>query len=134
MITVNADTIHSNERIQIESQQELESAFYKYRQGSYGAFDFNHASPFPWLSVLINGTTAYVHYFPSDGHPGFHSVANAGEHPTGQTIHFLQSGGDEGSSFDIDRSMTVSIELAFSAAKQFLSKPSLPTCILWEEL
>lgn len=116
---MNADTINSHERIQIESQQELESALNKYRQGSCGAFDFTHAGPFPWLSILINGTTAYIHYFPSDGHPGFHSVANVGEQLTSQTIHFLQSGGDEGGSFDIDTSPRCGNSIPYRAKLSF---------------
>jgi hypothetical protein len=122
--------------MQIENEQQLEAAFYGIRQGPYGSFEFSHAAPFPSLCILINDSAACIHYFPSEGHPGFHSIAEVGSQPSAsdETLHFRQFADDDGSSFDLPVYMTVPVEVALSAAKQFLSAPSLPNCIQWEEL
>jgi hypothetical protein len=132
---MNADTIRPNHRIQIDDEQQLGSAFHDYRQGSYGAFHFSHAEPYPWLAVLINGSVAYIHYFPTEGHAGFQSVAVPA--PTGdsqQTVHFLQAGDCEADGFDMPAYTTVAADLGLAAARQFLHTRSLPKCIRWEEL
>ncbi len=133
--SMNVDTIRASHRIHIENEQQLETAFAEYRQGPYRAFHFSHAEPHPWLAVLINDSTAYVHYFPTEGHAGFQSIAAPA--PTGdsqQTVHFLQAGGCEADGFDMPTYTTVSAELGIAAARQFLHTPSLPTCIQWDEL
>ena len=132
---MNADTIRPNHRIQIDSEQQLESAFYDYRKGPYGAFHFSHADPHPWLAVLINDTAAYVHYFPSDGHPGFQSLAvPASATDSDETVRFLQAGGCEADGFDLPTYTTVPADLGLAAARQFLHTSSLPNCINWGEL
>ena len=133
---MNADTILPNHRKQIENEQQLDSLFFEVRQGPYGSFGFSHADPFPWLGVLINDSAACIHYFPFDGHPGFHSMAEAGSRSADseETLHFRQLAADDGSSFDLPVYMTVPVEVALSVAKQFLAAPSLPSCIQWEEL
>jgi len=132
---MNADTIRPNHRLQIENEQQLESAFYEYRQGSYGAFHFFHADPFPWLAVLIHASVAYIHYFPTEDQAGFQSRGLATPlAPEPQSFHFLQAGGCEADGFDLPAEVTVPVEIGLDVARRFFRTPSRPTCILWEEL
>ena len=131
---MEVDTISG--RIHVHNQQQLAAAFRERRQGAFAAFDLFLPQPYPWLSVLINGSLAYLHYFPAEGHPGFQSWASAApaSAATDQTVHFLQSSGSEADSFDLPRSTVVPAELALLAAQQFFGAPGLPTCIPWREL
>ena len=126
-----AETINPLEQLAVESDHELESLFRDCRSGSYGAFFFSHGDAYPMLSVLLHESLAYVHYFPAEGEPGFHSIADGSFPASGGTLHFLQPGGDESHSFDIDASMIVSAAAGLSAAKQFLTTPSRPDGVQW---
>jgi hypothetical protein len=129
-----AETINPLEQLEVESDQELESLFRDCRSGPYGAFFFSHSHDWPMLSVLLHDSFACVHYFPTDGEAGYHSITDGSFPASGGTLHFLQPGGHEGHSFHIDASMIVSVGTALSAAREFLTTPSRPTCIQWGEL
>ncbi len=123
-------------RVHVRDHQQLALVFRECRQGAFGAFDLSHQEPFPWLSILINDSLACLHYFPVEGHPGFQSQAGSGLPPTAtdETVHFLQSSGSEGDSFDLPLSVAVPVELALLAAQQFFDTSALPNCIQWWEL
>lgn len=130
---MNADTIIPNHRLQIRTEEELESAFAEWRQDVYAAFHFSHDLPHPWLSVLLNGSVAYIHYFPAPDHPGFQSLnpnPAAGDHCT----RFLQAGGCEADGFDLPAYSLIPAETGLAAAREFLHSTARPSCLAWSEL
>ncbi|MGM9485434.1 Imm1 family immunity protein [Roseateles sp. NT4] len=130
---MNADTIAPKHCLQIRSEAELESAFQACKQGAHAAFHLSHDQPYPWLSVLVNGSLACTHYFPEPAHPGWQSLnpdPAAGE----GTTRFLQAGGCEADDFDMPEYTLVSAEAELAAAKEFLLSPERPSCIRWAEL
>ena len=103
------------------------------RDGDFGAFYVAGASNYPYVAVHFNAEVAYLHYFPSDGHPGFQ--------PTGMTpngfadhVHFLNIDGTEGSAFDMPASTIVDAETAIAAVLEFATNVEMPLSIDWCEL
>ena len=77
------------------------------------------------LSVQINGTIAYLHYFPAEKHPGYQSRDMT---PDGcpADVHFLQPDGGEADSFDMPDYTLVAVDAAYVAAVEFFHSPALP--------
>jgi hypothetical protein len=102
------------------------------RRGRYGAFHLYH-DYYPMLGVYINDTIAYLHYFPSEDHPGFqpHDMTPDG---CPSDVHFLQTDGSEADSIDAPDSTLVSVDAAYAAAVEFFHLATLPPSISWFEL
>jgi hypothetical protein len=85
----------------------------------------------PVLVVNINGELAYLHYLPADRHAGYQPVPDSvwkGD----EQITFGGDGVQE--AFKMGRAWCVSVDLAYSAAKEFFDTNALPTAIQWQEL
>ncbi len=85
----------------------------------------------PSMSLLVKGDIAYLHYFPSESHPGFASSRNDENLIDGTTIFFLDSPDQEQ---EILNSSVVSFAQALKAATEFFYSKNLPKSINWSEL
>jgi hypothetical protein len=105
------------------------------RKGPYGAFILSHSDDGASLWVHVNGGLAYLHYFPdsSGNRPGFQP---AGMTPPDcdEDVHFIQTDGGEGGSFDMWRGALVPVDVAYKAASEFFATPARPSCVTWTEL
>ena len=84
-------------QLPVTTEAELLARLRSVRRGRYGAFFLYHVVRHPFLSIQFNGDIAYLHYFPSENHPGFQprgvTPENCSEH-----VHFLQTDGGEADS------------------------------------
>jgi hypothetical protein len=103
------------------------------RRGLYGAFFLYHEHPHPMLSVQFNGDVAYLHFFPSDDHPGYQPCRMTPDGCDGD-VHFLQTNGTEADSFDMPNDTLVSADDAYVAAAEFFRSADLPPSVSWFEL
>ena len=117
----------------ITTEGELISRLQTVRRGEYGAFFLYHEELFPMLSIQFNGDLAYLHYFPSEDHPGYQPCRMTPD-DCESDVHFIQLDGDEANSFDMPRETLVSVEAAYAAATAFLHKTALPASVSWLEL
>jgi len=124
-----------DEEITIANVQTLQECLASRRRGCYGAFHLWHDGNPSSLMVLINADVAFLYYFPDDAgeHAGFEPM---GMTPIccPETVHFLQTAGDEGSAFDIPSDHVVPKSLAYSAAEEYFGYGEIPTCVNWLEL
>ena len=121
----NADTV--------DTEAELLTRLRTVRRGDYGAFFLYHTEPHPTLSVQFNRDIAYLHYFPSDDHPGYQPCQMTPDGCDGD-VHFLQTDGSEANSFDVSSDALVSADVAYIAAIEFLRSAELPPSVSWFEL
>ena len=103
------------------------------RRDKYGAFHLCANEEYPYVALHVNGDVAYLHYFPSDGHPGFQSTLVDGN-AVDADIHFLNLDGTEAGAFDMPRSTLISLDDAITAVREFARDGQLPPSIAWFEL
>jgi hypothetical protein len=116
---------------EIFGEDELLARLRSVRRGEDGAFVLSHGGE-ESLWVHINGDTAFLCFFPRDGHPGFVPV---GMWATRRSdVRFLQVDGGEGSAIWISWDQLLPVEAAYQAAVDFLHSPSPPESASWSEL
>jgi len=81
----------------------------------------------------LNKDIAYLHYFPPEKHPGYQPYDMNSDDCTGD-IHFGQTDGSEGGSFDMPDYTLVSADTAYNAVIEFFRSSDLPQSISWFEL
>jgi hypothetical protein len=90
------------------------------------------AGAFPAINVMVNGSLAYVHYFPKEPHPGYASVGGTlGLNPEEDTAFFHDNTKEK---FQIMNEAVVPFSDALKAAQEFAVSKSIPKCIQWNEL
>lgn len=112
---------------------ELASRLRSVRARGYGAFHMSGYEDLPYMSVHFNGDIAYIHYFSSDGHPGFQ--------PTDMTppdcpdvVRFLNTDESEAGAIEMPASTLVDANTAVAAAVEFAATRQMPRSIRWSEL
>ena len=103
------------------------------RRARYGAFHICAREEYPYLALHLNGDVAYLHYFPSDGHPGFQPTVPDGTDVVAD-VHFLNLDGTESGAFDMPRSTLISVDDAVTAVREFARDSEPPPSIEWFEL
>ena len=101
--------------------------------GECATFYLSHLSQFPLLSVHLNDLTAYLHYFPSDQHPGFQPRQMSPE-DCPEEVSFHYAPGEAGDLITMPRSCIVHRDDAIKAASEFFASSELPKSIDWFEL
>jgi hypothetical protein len=74
----------------VTSPGDITAALSKRDGRGINSFWLSHGSEeYPYISILVKGDIAYVHYFPKHRHPGYASVAEVlGPRPKGTSIFF----------------------------------------------
>ena len=80
---------------------------------------------YPYLSILVNGDHACIHYFESEDGAMFQSLGNGKE-----GIVFLAAGEEWKAPADT----IVTLETAIKCMKEFFETMKRPKCIKWQEL
>ncbi|WP_430453906.1 Imm1 family immunity protein [Rhodopirellula europaea] len=103
------------------------------RRDAYGAFHVSGDDAMPYISAHFNGDIAYVHYFATDGHPGFQPTDMT---PNGcpDEVHFLNTDGAEAGAIDMPASALVDADTAIQAILEFAASGQMPQSIQWFEL
>ncbi len=116
----------------IENVSDLAAALSKRYEGRYNSFWIyrDAASEFPFISLLVDGSLAYLHYFPSECNAGFSSIGSAGL-PEGETNFRLDSIRQVQ---PIQNSQVVNVSSAVAAVEEFYYSPDLPQAIEWMEM
>jgi hypothetical protein len=92
------------------------------------AFIVSAGACYPYMTVLVNHTSACVHYFPADGHPGYTSSGRGGD--VG-----LFAAGSPGEMIEVDGDAIVSCEDAVEAVLEFQRLGGgMPRRLAWREL
>lgn len=84
---------------------------------------------FPYLVILANKDSAYLHYFKEEDDPGFRSIGN--ENEKGESIFYTNTDKEE---VVIENMSIVNFSLAVMAAKEFYETKERPKCVKWDEL
>ncbi|TWT81670.1 hypothetical protein CA13_31230 [Planctomycetes bacterium CA13] len=103
------------------------------RKGVHCAFFVAGDSAYPYIAVHFNSDIAYIHYFPSDGHPGYQPTGMT-PHGVSDDLHFLNVDGSEAGAFDLPASALVDADTAISAVLEFAANCEMPQSINWFEL
>ncbi len=119
--------------ISVESSEELVDLLSKAGNGDRATFYLSHLSPFPLLSVHLNDLHAYVHYFPSDQHPGFQSHHMTPE-DCPEEVSFHYAPGEAGDLITMPKSCVVHRDDAIKAASEFFGSLERPASLDWIEL
>jgi hypothetical protein len=121
-----------NHTVMVSDEEALERAL-RVRYADANSFWLTHDhEKNPAVSILVRGELAYVHYFPSESHPGFASVGSCENVArAGSTIFFMDSVNQEQ---EILNASVVPFSKALKAATEFFSHKELPSCLEWTEL
>lgn len=84
---------------------------------------------YPYLSILVRGSAAYLHFFPAEGHPGFASVGNASAQ--GDETFYVNTPTEE---IWVAASAVVPFDRAREAAQEYLRTGTMPRTVRWLEL
>lgn len=123
----------------VRSQKALEARLISIRRGSYGAFVLMHEKGGPSLSIQINKTVAYLHFFPKPDylqHAGYYAIGTPLP-DLKRDVRFrvlpqwVEQVGDAHLVIPHDR--LVSVPAAVVAAKQFFKSSQRPDCVTWQE-
>jgi hypothetical protein len=124
----------------VRSQRELVRRLTSVRKGNFGAFVLMHKKHGPSLSIHVNKTLAWLHYFPDPDylkHAGYHTTEMP---PPGckRNVRFrvlsiwVEENGDE--YITMPPAKLVSIPVAVVVAKEFFKNSRRPTSVGWQEL
>ena len=81
------------------------------------------------LAIMVNRDDACLHFFPFEGHPGFHSL---GQEPEwSEMVSFLAENGEP---TEVPRPMVIPVQLALSAVEEYFSTGAAPATVAWQEL
>lgn len=91
-------------------------------------FTVSAGAAYPYMTVLVNRTSACVHYFPADGHPGYASSGQGGDVES-------FAAGSPGEMIQVDGDAIVSCEDAVEAVLDFQRLGGgMPRSLTWREL
>jgi hypothetical protein len=102
----------------------------RYGEG-YNGFWLSHVDQFPAISILVKDEMAYLHYFPEDRHPGFHSYSDPPIWDR-ETIEFRLDNLSQKQ--QVDGEAVVPFAVALTVAKEFLASSVRPKSVNWREL
>jgi len=116
----------------VVSAQDIEAALSRRHHNGMNSFWLSHGTEeFPYINILAKGDLAYVHYFPSERHPGFASVAKVSvDKPHETSVFFLYPT----EKVWILNGAVVPCSEALKAAKEFSITTAMPKSIQWFEL
>jgi hypothetical protein len=76
----------------VTNPADIEAALKKCHGAGRNAFWLSHGNDkFPAINILVNGSLAYIHYFPERRHPGFSSIGMAPGLKSGEESVFFQA-------------------------------------------
>ncbi len=111
---------------------DVEAALSKRHRSGHNAFLLSHGdSVFPWISILVNGDLAYVHFCPRQQHPGFAASGMAPNLKTGGETVFFPDGTEE--PLEMMNEQVVGFSDALKVAQEFAVSAAMPKCIQWIE-
>lgn len=84
---------------------------------------------FPYLVILANKDSAYLHYYEEEDDAGFRSIGN--ENEKGESIFYTNTDKEE---VVIENMSIVNFSLAVMAAKEFCETKERPKSVEWEKL
>jgi len=87
------------------------------------------AASYPCLAICVRGSSAYLHFFPEENHPGF---ASLGEGTAEGISRFFSNAPTE--TIEVPANAVVPFEAARTAAQEFFRSGSLPRSLRWTEL
>jgi hypothetical protein len=115
------------------SPSELEVILLKRYGPGVNSFWLSHNNEkHPSIGLLVTGDLAVLHYFPSEGHPGFVPAARVATLNTEETTIFSVNTVEE--ELEVSNQIVTLFSIALSAAKEFLVSKELPSSIKWLEL
>jgi len=117
----------------IEDEILLENRIRSVRNGEFGAFSLFHETPYPWLSIHINGNMAYIHYVHKPNYAGFQPTEMTPKECK-SNVFFLQITGIVADGFEMANEVLVSLDDAVIVAKEFFNHKNRPIFIKWVEL
>ena len=119
--------------IELSDVSQIADRLRSVRNGTHGVCYIAGDANYPYVAVHFNGDVAYLHYFPSDDHPGFQpfgmTPANCAD-----SVHFLNIDGLDGGAFDMPASTLVDANTAVSAVLEFVANQVMPESVNWFEL
>jgi hypothetical protein len=116
--------------LEAEDEASLEAALaVRYDHDANEFWLYGGDGPHPTLGILVRGDLADVHYLPSEGHPGFRSLATQESKAEGTTTFYM--GGEQQAA---PNQFVVPFSKALEAAKEFLVSRQQPMCLDWFEL
>jgi Immunity protein Imm1 len=119
--------------IEVEDERQLANALRRRHAGELNAFWLcDKQKERPALSILAKGDLAYLHYFPTEDHPGYASIGRAGGLASGETTDFCMALDEY--PVPIQNNRIVPFHMAVKVAKEFLRSDELPKAIQWFEL
>ncbi len=114
-------------------RDQLEAVLMRRHGNGVNEFWLSHGNDrYPAVALLVKGDLAALHYFPTEGHPGFTSAGNVAGLESGEITTFWISAGGETIGVLNDAVMPFSVALA--AAAEFLISIELPRSVEWFEL
>jgi hypothetical protein len=87
----------------------------------------------PALAIRVSGDMADVHYFPTDGHPGFRCLGGDGL-PEGGLTTLVYQGADPASGEQTPNEFVVPFETARAVAREFYRTQQMAAAVSWFEL
>ena len=119
--------------VSIDTQEQLVDLLSRAGIGECATFFLSHVTDFPWLSIHLNDSYAYVHFFTADQHPGLQA-----QHMTPEgcpdEVSFHHAPGEDGDPITMPDSCIVHRDDAIAAASEFFASLELPKSIDWSEL
>ena len=118
---------------EVFDQRGLEGVFMQRHGDGANEFALSHGRQrYPAIVVAVKGDLAALHYFPSEGHPGFRATGNlAGLEPLEMTTFWITAGGE---TIEVLNDAVMPFAVALTAAKEFLANGGLPRSVEWFEL
>jgi Immunity protein Imm1 len=113
---------------------ELEATLMRrYGDGVNGFWLSHGRENYPTISLMVRGDLSYLHYFPTEDHPGFTPTGEEleGSGPGSTTTFYIDS---FQAPIEIANDAMVSFPTALRVAKEFFFSKELPRCIEWQEL
>jgi hypothetical protein len=86
MFVQDLDSVHN-----VNPPADIEAVLSKRYRSEVNSFWLaDGAGAFPAINIMVNGSLAYVHYFPKEPHPGYASVGGTlGLNPEEDTAFFM---------------------------------------------
>jgi len=113
-------------RINCYTDNEIEQIIKKCAGNPLDDIWINGDKEYPCLAILVNGESACVHYFTSDGD----NYQTAGNEESDGTTNFFVGG----QMTEMPNYTVVPLSLAIECAKQFIESQERPSCITWNEI
>ena len=111
---------------------DIDAALNKRHGDGLNSFWLSHgAEEFPAINILVKRDIAYVHYFPTEGEPGFASAAEVPGPRPNETSIFFEYPTEK---MWILNSALIPFSDALKAAQEFAVSKTMPKCIQWSEL